>query len=140
MRFLLKLFTAAALTVVTASGAVAAQFGYECTIKESGTSGYIPEVVFIGVNESTKAVVVSDPVILYYNDRKPLAGRIKTDNAKRTTFAWELDFKNRANQTGTIQYRATYLKASGQMTMSALPLGYADTLRGKGKCEKKPLK
>ncbi|MFW2545004.1 hypothetical protein ACN2XU_20425 [Primorskyibacter sp. 2E107] len=140
MRFLFNVVAAAACIFSIGGAANAGRLGYECQVKESGGIGYVPEVIFIGVEEGSKEIVVSDPVILYYNDGQPLRGRIKTDNAKRTTFAWDLKFKNRANQTGTIQYRATYIKASGDLNVSALPLGYADTFRGKGKCEIKPIK
>ncbi|WP_425101291.1 hypothetical protein [Tropicibacter sp. S64] len=136
----MKHFVCAATALFLANPGFASQFGYECQVREISGGSYIPEVLFIGVDDQTKAVVVSDPVILYYNDRKPIAGRIKTDNAKRTTFAWDIRIKNDFNQIATIQYRATYMKANGELNLSALPVGYADTFRGKGKCEKKPIR
>ncbi|WGW02423.1 hypothetical protein [Tropicibacter oceani] len=122
------------------AAAMAKGTGYECAIKAPGNNGWLPEVLFIGHDTTSHAVVVSDPIILYYNDRQPIQGRVKTDNAKRTTFAWKLDAKSNSNQRVTITYTATYLKGSGEVTMQAMPLGYANIFHGKGRCEVKTLK
>lgn len=85
-------------------------------------------------------MVVSDPVILHFNDRKPLAGRVAVDNKARITFAWDVVAKDRSGQRTTMKYRATYLKASGKLSISAKPLGYENNFVGGGRCEKKPIK
>ena len=101
---------------------------------------WLAEVLFIGQDQDSGTVVVSDPIILHYNDRQPVNGRVKTDNAKRTTFAWSLKVKSSSGQRATITYTATYLKASGEVSMSALPHGYTNILSARGKCTVKPLK
>ncbi|MFZ7093414.1 hypothetical protein [Primorskyibacter sp. 2E233] len=137
-----RFFSSALLVaLIGVSGtANAKSVGYECKIDASAGQGWLPEVLFIGHDQVDDSVVVSDPIILHYNDRKPINGRVKTDNNKRTTFAWTVKIKDRSNHRATINYTATYLKATGVLSMSGLPLGYTNIFTGKGKCEVKPLK
>lgn len=123
-------------------GEVAAEnYGYECRVNTvSAQLGWLPEVLFIGHDVSKKEVTISDPIILYYNDRQPVQGKLLRDNAARSTFAWDVKTQDRSGQRATIKYRATYLKASGKLSISATPLGYGNNFVGGGKCEKKPIK
>ncbi len=113
---------------------------YECKIGNTRSQGnWLPKVLFIGHNHTEKKVIVSDPIILHFNDRQPIEGRVSTDNSKRITFTWNLQTKVRS-QTAKIAYRATYMKATGRLNISGSPLGYSNRYTSSGTCDVKPMK
>ncbi|MGH1412220.1 MAG: hypothetical protein ACRBB0_01930 [Pelagimonas sp.] len=119
---------------------LAAGKSYECKIVNTRSQGnWLPKVLFIGHDETKDTVIVSDPIILYFNDRQPIQGHVSTDNNKRTTFTWKLKTKTK-QQYATIAYRATYMKATGRLNISGSPLGYSNRYTSSGTCEVKPLK
>ncbi|PIL13699.1 hypothetical protein P775_27435 [Puniceibacterium antarcticum] len=108
---------------------------YICRLTETGNSGWIPEVLFVGREDGAETVTVSDPLILYYNDGAPLQGKVAADNAKRTTFVWTFAMTTTGGQyVGKFQYTATYLKGAKKMLLSAIPIGYANQFNGAGTC------
>lgn len=119
---------------VLATPAVA-QTVYNCSLKEAGTSNWIPPVLFIGHDPAANRVVVSDPIILHYNDRQPVEGKVDTENAKRVTFVWELKTRDSRGQSATMVYRATWVKANKRMNITAMALGYESGIQGHGTCE-----
>jgi hypothetical protein len=131
----------AAFSLGVAHAAQAASTGYECKIDQNRSNkGWVPEVVFIGHNDQSGAVTVSDPIIFYFHDKKPIAGRVATSNNKRITFTWKIDGKDRRNQKVRAQYRLTYLRGSGRVSMQARPLGFEDIFTAGGTCKTKPIK
>ncbi len=113
---------------------------YECKVANTRSQGnWLPEVLFIGHDRAAKKVIVSDPIILYFNDSQPVEGKVNTDNKKRITFTWRL--RADANgQSANMAYRATYMKATGRLNISGSPLGFENRYTSSGKCEVKPLK
>ncbi|SMX27973.1 hypothetical protein TRP8649_02085 [Pelagimonas phthalicica] len=114
---------------------------YECKVKDVRSQGYwLPEVLFIGHDPDEDVVVVSDPIILHYNDSQPVGGKLSVDNDKRTTFTWRLKVKTSSGQFARVSYRATYYKKDGTLSISAKPLNYTNRFNGRGTCEVKALK
>ncbi len=109
---------------------------YVCRIQEHGNSGWIPEILFLGVEDDNSSVVVSDPLILYFNDRAPVRGRVAMDNPRRKTFVWTIPARTRSGQYARhLQYTATYVKAAGRMLVSATPPGFGSHYSGEGTCQ-----
>lgn len=138
----MKRLMSLAIACAVFGGEVSAEnYGYECRVKTASAQlGWLPEFLFIGHDVDKEEVTVSDPIILRYNSRKPVRGKLVRDNASRSTFAWEVKTRDRSGQRATIKYRATYLKASGKLSISANPLGYGNNFVGGGRCERKPIK
>ncbi len=127
---------AVTLTVcLLAAGMAEAATTYICRISENGNSGWIPEILFIGHEDDADSIVVSDPLILYYNDRAPVRGRKAAENARRVTFVWSIPASTRSGQSvRRLQFTATYLKSARRMLISATPLGYSNHFSGEGTC------
>ncbi|SNS76535.1 hypothetical protein [Antarctobacter heliothermus] len=116
-------------------GAASAEMtAYQCAIR--GTSGrqWIQPLIFIALDRATDRVVVSDASILGFNNGVPVEGTLVRDNAARVTVAWELELRSASNQTVRMDYRATYLKATGKVNVSARPQGYEDLFNRAGTC------
>ncbi|SNR26902.1 hypothetical protein [Puniceibacterium sediminis] len=108
---------------------------YICRIADTGRSGWIPEILFVGREDGADTVTISDPIILYYNDGAPVSGKVAADNAKRTTFVWSISVKsNHGQYIRNFQYTATYLKQAKKMLLSATPIGYTNHFKGEGTC------
>lgn len=114
-----------------------AQTTYNCSLKNAGSTNWIPPVLFIGHDPAANRVVVSDPYILHFNDRQPVEGKVDTENAKRVTFVWELKARDDRGQSARIVYRATWVKANKRMNITATALGYESAIQGHGTCEVK---
>jgi hypothetical protein len=112
-----------------------AQTTYTCSLKEAGRSNWIPPVLFIGHDPAANRVVVSDPIVLHFNDRQPVEGKVDTENDKRVTFVWELKTRDTRGQSATMIYRATWVKADKRMNITATALGYESGIQGFGTCE-----
>ena len=112
---------------------------YVCSVKEKGNSGWIPEIVVIAHDVGSKEATVADPIIRYYLEEDSLVAKVVADNAKRTTFVWELrDFSNSTKQfVSEFEYRATIVKRTNKITLKSEPYGYDNNFYGFGKCEMK---
>ncbi|MBO9464978.1 hypothetical protein J7443_07045 [Tropicibacter sp. R15_0] len=140
MKRIISGFLAAAVGFL-ATPALAKGFTYECKVADVRSQGYwLPEVLFIGHDIDNDVVIVSDPIILHYNDSQPIAGKLSVENKKRTTFSWSVKVKTTRGQTAKINYRATYYKKDGSLSITATPLSYEERFNGRGTCEVKALK
>lgn len=125
----------AALLLLAAARADAADT-YVCDVRGYNARGWIPEVIFIGHDRDSGRIVVSDPLILYFNDSQPVTARIATENAHRITFVWTLPLSAQSHMPVTrMLYRATYLKATQEMRISATPAGIDTVFTGFGTCK-----
>jgi hypothetical protein len=127
--------TACAIAMTLASAADAAPVIYTCAVKVSNTNQWVPSQLVIQHDADTGRVIVNDPILMAVAGQ-PAEGKVDIDNDKRVTFLWELPkVRNRAGQyTPRFLYRATYLKATGVVSVSAQPAGYPNNFEGRGTC------
>lgn len=117
------------------SGAAASELAiYECVLNPSSANAIIADFVFVGHDPEADRVVVSDALILTFNDRTPVEGRVATDNDRRITFVWELRLPLMDGTTPRTQYRLTYQRATGAASVSARPLGRELVFQAAGEC------
>jgi hypothetical protein len=138
---LIKTISLVAGMAVAAFAAPAMAKTWECTAKPQQTGGWVPSQLIIKHNESTGEVTVMDNIIKHYFGT-PQAGKVATDNGKRTTYSWKLNsIKNTApgkpQFVGTFTFRATIMKGSNQLVVTSKPHGYRNTFRGEGACRAK---
>lgn len=129
------LWFAAVLALAVATD-TAAQVTYICKLSSAQSKSWIPDVLFIGHDDAKKRVVVSDPIVLYFNDRQPVEGRVSVDNSKRITFAWDYIAKDSKGQRAKMLFRATWVKATQQMKVTATASGYGNGSVGSGTCDR----
>lgn len=116
-------------------GAAEAQkTGYKCTFTGAKERDWIQPLIFFGVDRDIARVVVSDPAILGLTGGVPVEGTLVQDNATRVTFAWTITARSSMNQRVRMDYRATYLKASGKVNVTARPLGREGLYNRAGTC------
>ena len=133
MNFSKALITAA---VLVASASTAHGKTFDCRVTKSNAD-YVPQRLIIQYNESTGDVTVNDPVIQHFLGR-PTNGEVVTDNGKRTTFKWSINGTTTSvQQNVNLRYRATIMKGSNRLAVSAKPLGYTNNWRGDGACKVK---
>ncbi|MDU8912568.1 hypothetical protein [Aestuariicoccus sp. MJ-SS9] len=125
------------LIALAAAGDARAATIYECLLTPSAENRWLADFVFIGHDAAADRVVVSDILILSFNDRAPVEGRIVTDNARRITFAWELFVRGAGGQSARMSYRLTYQRGDGSAMATARPLGYDRLFQAAGQCEVK---
>ena len=120
----------------TLPNGAAAKTTYTCFLQPVAGAGWIPGVLFIGVDPARDRVVVSDPIVLHFNDRKPVDGRIAVDTDKRITFAWDYRAKDKDGNRAKLTYQATWNKSSQEMRILAAAAGRPNQFQGKGRCKK----
>lgn len=123
--------------VLAATSAMAETNIYKCTILKSDST-WIPETLQLSHDVETGEIMVIDPIIHHFNDKKPLSAAVSVDNAKRTSYAWTLKgVKNSSGQYApSFVFRATIMKAYGRLRMTSQPQRYVDTFTGSGRCIK----
>ena len=120
--------------VALCGGAQAQKAGYKCTFDGASERNWIQPLIFIAIDRETDRVVVSDAAILGANDGVPVEGRLVTDNAARITFSWTVRRRSASHQRVEMDYRATYLKASGRVNVTAMPRGQEGLFSRGGVC------
>jgi hypothetical protein len=129
------------LAIGTCALAVAGQadtLAYRCTMTGATARDWIQPLIFILHDTESGRVVASDPLILAFNDGHPVEGRLLVDNAARITFAWDVEVVLRVSPVRLL-YRATFLKASGQLSVSVSARGRDGQMNGLGTCVVAPL-
>lgn len=132
-----SLFGLCACAVFAPITALAAPTVYQCELKVGRLESWVPEQLVIAHDTEAGTVLVSDPIILHFNDKQPLAGELVVQNAKRTTFKWALvDVVNRSGQQAPrFVYRATVQASDKTVRVVAKPLGYPNDFKAKGRCQ-----
>ncbi|ETX29559.1 hypothetical protein [Roseivivax isoporae] len=108
-----------------------------CELRQYGGGNWIPEALFIGREVGAETAIVSDTVVLQFN-AGPVGARVAADNAARTTYVWSIAVRDRGGTYApSMLYRATYLKATGRMEISATPAGFDTRFQGGGTCQRR---
>ncbi|MCT4609749.1 MAG: hypothetical protein N4A70_11145 [Pelagimonas sp.] len=124
-----------------ATGAQAATVGYLCDMKNSGKRSWIAQEIFFAHNQKTDEIIVSDVVILSFNNKKPMVAEKVKENAKRLTFKWRVDGVSSSGQRAKLFYRGTYVKATKKLSVSMSPGGgYEGRFNQLGSCKASALK
>jgi hypothetical protein len=130
-----RLAVLALVAGMAAVPALAAPVTYVCKLDRGKSGTFLPPQIVLLHDPATGAVVVNDEVIVVFNGQ-PLAGVVKTDNAKRITFGW--DVTQTADSGGRrvqkMQYRATVQKADRRLSVSVKPLGFSNSFESRGAC------
>jgi hypothetical protein len=123
------------LIVLSSTPALAAPTIYNCALDVAQTQGWVASQIVIAHDVAAGTVVVNDGIIDHFVG-KPVAGKVSVENAKRITFNWELpQVKNSANQVAPrFVYRATFIKATGLVSVVAKPLNYGNDFSARGTC------
>lgn len=110
---------------------------FDCTIKDASSSqGYIsPSIVILHEADSGKVRV--EDAIIHSAVGDPVEAKIASETAKKLTISWIIPLKDTHGQQMKMLYRAIVTKATGAISVSATPQGYANSFRGKGQCTKK---
>ncbi|MGR3495102.1 hypothetical protein [Citreimonas sp.] len=130
------LLGATALTGVVAQTAPAAAQAARTLCKidlNSRQKGWIaPEILFL---RDGARVMVVDGIVLMNNDEQPVEAKIADERADRVTYTWEVRSKDIGGRIVRMKYRATRFKQDGAVSVSALPLGYANSFTARGRCD-----
>jgi hypothetical protein len=115
------------------AGMATAQTTLLCEIDARSAQGWIaPQIAFAIDGEAGRAVV-SDGIILGFVGG-PVEGRLVSDNAARTVVAWTVRGKDGAQQSATLEYRATIMKADNAIAVTMRPVQYDNSFRAAGQC------
>ncbi len=124
-----------AAALLSPAAAFAQTVTYNCALTVPRNQNWVAQQIVIGHDTATDAVVINDPIIDNLIGQ-PVQGKVAVDNDKRITFAWELpEIRNSSGQyTPRFIYRATYIKATGKVSVLAKPLNYQNNFSARGNC------
>ncbi|WP_103255660.1 hypothetical protein [Tabrizicola aquatica] len=130
-----RLLTAASALFLSALPALSLTL--ECKVPQSNAGGgYITELYILQYDEAAGQAIVSDGLIMYYNDEQPMKAKVSEDTAKKLVLTWNVQMTNSTGQMTKMQFRASYFKADKTVTIRAVPGGgYANDFEGRGKCK-----
>ncbi|MDP3197990.1 hypothetical protein [Tabrizicola sp.] len=108
----------------------------ECSINRSNAGGgYITDVYILQHDAASGQAIVSDGLILYFNDEQPMTAQVAEDTAKKLVLTWKVRMTNRTGQTANMQFRASFFKGDQTLVVRAAPGGdYSNTFEGRGRC------
>jgi hypothetical protein len=129
-----RLILSALFVAALSGGAAAEKMAYHCRIDGTSERQWIQPVIFIALDRAIDRVVVSDASILVFNDGVPVEGQLVRDNSSRVTVSWELEVLSSGNRRLLLDYRATFLKASGKVNVTAQPRGKGTLFNRAGNC------
>lgn len=107
-----------------------------CEMKEVDHGHWIMPQIVVMVLKSGE-VLVYDAVIDQFA-HQPLPARILTDNARRTTYGWDVKATQKQGAPdATLSYRLTVQKPDNAARISMMPVGFSNTFQGTGRCAPK---
>lgn len=119
---------------LSAGVAAEASVTYTCKLSSTQHKAWIPDVLFIGHDAQKSRVVVSDPIVLHFNDA-PVEGRVTKNTPQQITFSWDYTAQDARGKRAKMQFLATWNKAAQRMKVTAKPVGYSQSFVGRGSCE-----
>ncbi|WP_159082384.1 hypothetical protein [Paragemmobacter aquarius] len=110
----------------------------ECQMEQMGMNmGWVAPTIALNQDVGAATAKVSDGIILFLAGA-PVDAKVATDNAKRTTYVWEIKTQDGSGQNGKLLYRMTLMKADLSARIKVIPQGYGNNFDAGGRC--KPLK
>ncbi|WP_353472112.1 hypothetical protein PVT71_12495 [Salipiger sp. H15] len=125
----------AAKAMVPAQSVSASAVGFLCLLRVTNSQSWVPPVVFIAYDPENGRVVISDPIALFHNGGLPVLGKLAMDSKARLSFTWDYPVGMNAQQTRKMLYRAGIDKATGRVTVTAIPAGFDAIFQADGQCE-----
>lgn len=128
----------AAVFALSVSSVPAAASTLECKLPVTGAGGgYITGLYYVQHEEGSTEAIVSDEVIMYYNDEQPITARVSDDTDAKLVLTWNIQMTNSGQMT-KMQYRAAWFRKSGLLAIRAKPGGYSNSFEGRGTCRALP--
>lgn len=107
---------------------------FQCQFEQMASNmGWIEPVIALTHAKGAQTAAVSDGVILNYIGA-PAQANVATDNAKRTTYVWNLTTQDNAGQNGKLVFRLTLMKADLSARIKVIPQGYINSFDAGGTC------
>jgi len=123
----------AAVFALCLPAALAAQT-YQCDMKSRGSGGFMPPVVFVGIDRAVGSAAVFDAYInLIYKAPLPVDTRKRSDSLWR--LAWTVDnIPTRNAGNAKVRYTALFNIAQGTLTLNGNLVGADNVINGRGTC------
>jgi len=129
----LTLAFAATLGLPPMNPALAQTTQYECKFAQvRRDKGWVPDVVFIVVDDTKATIEVYDPIIDHFVG-KPIAATMTGDTKARKSFSWDVQFSVKG-QGGRMSYSLTYYVNGRPAKISAVPGSYDNRFTDEGSC------
>jgi hypothetical protein len=123
------------LPVLLAFPSISQALTLDCQVK-TNTGSAVTERYIFQVEDGADEAIVSDGLILYYNDNQPMTAKVSENTAKKLVFTWSVQMTNRTGQMTKMQFRASYFKADKSILVRAVPGGvYTNNFEGRGRCK-----
>lgn len=122
--------------VLAAAPSLSQALTLQCTVPSSNAGGgYITGVYVLQHDPGSDQALVSDGLILYFNDEQPMRARVSEDTAKKLVLTWTVTMTNSTGQGAKMQFRASYFKGDKTLLVRATPgADYTNTFEGRGRC------
>ena len=110
----------------------------QCSFAET-RHNWVARALVLAHEPGAKSAIVADDIGMYFTG-KPATARISSDDSRRLRFSWKVPkvTDGRGNLVPAMIYRATLMRSSGRIQVSAQPLGYSARFNGRGTCQTVP--
>jgi hypothetical protein len=122
--------------VVLLSLAIPATSGAQtllCDMAGESSQGWIAPQIALSINLETGKVSANDMITIGFTGG-PVEGEVDSDNASRTVVKWTVRGRDNTQQSATLAYRATIMKADNSIAVTMRPLQYSNSFRAEGTC------
>lgn len=108
----------------------------ECSMDRSKAGGgYITDVYILQHDTATGRAIVSDGLILHFNDEQPMLATVSEDTATKLVLTWKVRMTNRTGQSANMQFRAAFFRGDQTLVVRAAPGGdYSNRFERRGRC------
>ena len=109
---------------------------YDCAVNPgSANGGWLTEQYFFEYQEDRETIEIYDGLIEYFNDGKPVTGKVTGRNAAKISCSWAPFVIDGAGQRTKMDLRAVLYFANKEFSVQAKPVGYIDQLHARGVCK-----
>lgn len=132
----LRTMLAATALAFGATSATADPVLYECDVKDKRHGlTWVADKIAIVANDDGSVVVI-DPVILQYNDNKPMQARVSTRTTSKLKLRWKIaNARDSKNVLARFNYSAILNLKTLKIVVYADPVSFPQRFSGRGTCK-----
>lgn len=103
--------------------------------RPNADGGHVTDLYVLQRDETSGQAIVSDGLILDFNNDQPMGAKLCEDTAKKVVLIRKVRMTNSTGQMANMQFRASYFKAKQIVLVRASPGGdYSNSFGGRGRC------